>query len=99
MKETSAYTVIFDGSGRRIMYLKDDGILSFVEETRKKDSDNYTECIVRLQAITSELENPVLTDSSFTGRMAVLFGNYDGLDRFHQFCDDRGIETMTLTWE
>ena len=99
MKETSAYTKIYDDCGRKVMFLSQDGLLSLVEETYRKEADEYTECIVRDGVIRDELDNPALAESSFTGKMEMLFGNYDGLARFQQFCDDRGIDTMTLTWE
>ena len=99
MKETGEYTIIYDGCGHREMFLKADGILSFVEETCNANGSTYLECMVRSEVIEAQLENPALSGGSFTGKMTMLFGNYDGLDRFHQFCDDRGIDTMTLTWQ
>lgn len=99
MKDISQYTKIYDGSGHREMFLTEDGSISFLEVSYSRDTESYTECIVSSESLTDALDNEALNGSTFTGKMAMLFGNYDGLQRFQQFCDEKGIDTMTLLWD
>ena len=99
MKDIEKYTKIYDGSGRREFFLKEDGILSFVEESYNGGACSCTECIVKSEAISGALDNEALRGTTFTGRMSMLFGNYDGLERFQQFCGNNNIDTMTLIWD
>lgn len=99
MKDISQYTKIYDGSGRREMFLKEDGSISFLEVSYTRDAESYTECIVPSGLLVDALDKEALNGSNFTGKMAMLFGNYDGLQRFQQLCDENGIDTMTLLWD
>ena len=100
MRSENEYTIIYEcGLRRREMFLDDGGSLSFVEASGTKDAESYTEVIVQSSDLHNALDNPALEGSTFTGKMRMLFGCYNGLENFQMFCDEKGIDTMTMIWK
>lgn len=103
MRDISEYNEIYNKNCRCEMYLDFDGSLSFVEatHTEAEDSceDSCIEVIVDSKTLSNALDTEALKALTFSGKMTLLFGCYKGMEHFLKFCDEKGIETMTLTWD
>ena len=99
MRDFSEYNEIYNKNSKQEMYLDFDGSLSFVEVTHTKTEDSYIEVIVDSETLSNALDTDALKALTFSGKMNLLFGCYKGMEHFLKFCDEKGIETMTLTWD
>lgn len=99
MKDTENYVKIYKNCGRTLMFLKDEGSISFVKEDYCQGGSSYQEVIVPEEALVNAVNIPTSSEMTLTGKMELLFGCYDGMEHFVQFCDEAGIETMTLFWD
>lgn len=99
MRDISEYNEIYNKNCRCEMYLDFDGSLSFVEATYTEAEDSCIEVIVDSKTLSNALDTEALKALTFSGKMTLLFGCYRGMEHFLKFCDEKGIETMTLTWD
>lgn len=101
MKDENCYTELYRLGNKTLMFLRDTGTCSFLERTydSKNEVINYKEVLVPEEALDESTQIPTSCEMTMEGRMKLLFGNYDGMDHFIQFCDEQGIETMTLFHE
>jgi len=101
MKDENEYCEIYSLGRRKLMYLKVTGSYSFVERdwNHEKDMWVYREVIVPAADLEEAINIPTSDEMITSGKMKLLFGNYDGMDHFVDFCDDNNIDTMTLFHE
>lgn len=95
MKNFRDYNLFYEDITIRLGYLKIEGSYSIV----KSDKDGYVEVIVAAEELEKALVFPSSCESTFIGKMELLFGNMSGFECFIRFCDQENIESRTFVWE